>query len=139
MATSCSGGDAVLLAGRSGAVVFLGPADDECADDVDAASAGHHLPVEPERLDWITTMVRAHFGDLDVVLAEGYAPLHDALVEVQRTGVTPKPTGRQQPIWLTVTDEPNSEEYHFDQLAEIAHRIIELMESNRHLDGADRG
>lgn len=134
-----AGADIVLLAGPSSSVVFLGPADDEGTRDAPGVRTGHHLPTQPETLDWITALVGTHFRDIDIVLAEGYAPLHDALVELQRTGITPKPTNRRQPIWLTITDAPNSDECHFDQLAEIASRIADLMDgSNQDRDGTDQ-
>ena len=120
-----AGAEAVLLAGANGAVLFLA-----ANHDLDAVATGaHHAPVESANLSYITAAVTDHLGAVDVVLAEGFAPLHDLMVEVRRRAVPAKldsiAQGRRTPVWLTITDEPTgrADEYSFDELAAVAARI----------------
>lgn len=116
-----AGAQAVLLAGVDGAVLFLAPEYGPHSDP-----QGHHQRGESERLHRLGALVDAHLRDVDIVLAEGYAPLHDVLIAVHRADV-PAKTGVDQPVpWFTVTDAPaTSNDYGFDQLRAIADRIID--------------
>lgn len=115
----------MLLAGADGAVLFLAPDPDSTT----AATGTHHAPVVSADFDRIAAVVSAHLGAVDVVLAEGFAPLHDLLVEVRRRAIPTKPVSTSQPnrppLWLTITDEPTglADEYGFDELTAVAGRI----------------
>ncbi len=97
----------MLLAGASGAVLFL-------AADADS-------------VDRVAEFVGVHLVDLDVVLADGFAPLHDLLVEVRRNDVPAKVVSGHGMVWMTITDEPVvlGNQYRFDDLAAVAQRIVD--------------
>lgn len=118
-----AGADAVLLAGADGAVLFLAPRP---IPDAPYPSA-HHTPDESAAVNRIAELVGVHLADLDVVLAEGFAPLHDLLIEVRRKDVPAKATSGQREVWLAITDEPagHRNEYGFDEMAAIAGRIVD--------------
>lgn len=119
-----AGADAVLLAGADGAVLFLTPP--RPGPDAPAPSA-HHTPDESAAVNRITELVGRHLADLDVVLAEGFAPLHDLLIEVRRKDVPAKARSGPREVWLAITDEPagHRNEYGFDEMASIAGRIVD--------------
>jgi molybdopterin-guanine dinucleotide biosynthesis protein B len=120
-----AGADAVLLAGASGAVLFLPP-----HTDASSTIGAHHQPSEPAPLLQLAELVNTHLKDLDVVLAEGYAPLFDALIAVHRTGVRPKAGSLQPTPWFTVTDRPTGPgDYDFRQLDDISARIMERVDN----------
>lgn len=114
-----AGAHAVLLAGADGAVLFLRP-----NTAPDHGRGAHHQPGESERLHGLAALVATHMNDMDIVLSEGYAPVHDLLIAVRRSGVTPKVGNNHPAPWFTVTDTAGPDEYTFDQLDEIAARIL---------------
>ena len=57
---------------------------------------------------------------------EGYAPLHDVLIAVRRSDVPPKAGSSHAQPWFTVTDTPGTDECSFNQLNDIATRILAL-------------
>jgi len=109
-----AGAEAVLLAGVDGAVLFLA---------ADAEQAGDDSVV----VDRLAELVPVHLAGLDVVLAEGFAPLSDLFVEVRRRGVPAKEVSSPRQAWLTITDEPSTTEGHygFDDLEAVARRIVD--------------
>ena len=111
-----AGADAVLLAGAGGAVLFL-------AESGDRTGVGHDRS-RREGVNTVAELVTSHLGHVDVVLAEGFAPLHDALVEVRRAAVPPKDSVMSSAPWAVVTDHPHEpDEFSFDDLAGVADRI----------------
>ena len=119
-----AGAHAVLLAGDDGAVLFLAPEHGTHPDPT-----LHHQPGESDRLHRLAGLVKDHLRDVDVVLAEGYAPVHDVLIVVQRSDVPNKSIVDPPTPWFTITDTPERNEYRFDQLAEIAERILDRARS----------
>jgi len=112
-----AGAESTLLVGPEGAAVFL------------AAHVAHPDGGDDARGN-IARLVDAHLHAVDVVLAEGYAPIHDLLIEVDREGVPRKEPAGPRTVWLTVTDRPDgtdqpdgSDRLGFDQLALVAERI----------------
>ena len=103
----------MLLVGPHGAVLFL-----------DAAATHPNADADPHTD--IARLIGQYQSGLDVVLAEGFAPVHDLLIEVERRDVPRKPTIKGHPVWLTVTDEPDgATRLGFDATDEIASRIID--------------
>ena len=114
-----AGADTVLLVGPVGAAVFL--AHQMAHPDADADP--HHD---------IARILARHMHNVDVVLCEGYAPVHDLLIEVEREGVPPKPASGARVIWVTITDRPvGTNSISFDALADLAARIAERVELQR--------
>ena len=114
-----AGADTVLLVGPAGAAVFL--AHQVAHPDADADP--HHD---------IARILARHMHNVDVVLCEGYAPVHDLLIEVEREGVPPKPASGARVIWVTITDRPvGTNSISFDALADLAARIAERVELQR--------
>lgn len=115
-----AGAEAVLLAGASGAVLFLTPVDPPSPQ-----IPAHHTPGGNLPLDRIADLVAVHLADLDVVLAEGFAPIHDLLILIERAEVPPKAEAVPGEAWLTISDVPDgSDEYGFDQLGSVTARIV---------------
>lgn len=107
-----AGADSTLLVGPDGAAVFL------------AGRVAHPDGGDDARAD-IARLVGAHLHSVDVVLAEGYAPIHDLLIEVDREGVPRKEPAGPRTVWLTVTDRPDgADRLGFDQLDIVAERIV---------------
>jgi len=118
-----AGAEAVLLAGVDGAVLFLA----SVADPHSSNTPRHPVEDESVVIDRLAELVGVHLAGFDVVLTEGFAPLHDLLIEVRRKDVPAKvPSGSRQ-VWLTITDEPSvpGHEYGFDDLAAVARRIVD--------------
>lgn len=118
-----AGAEAVLLAGVDGAVLFIA----SHADPHSSNAPWQQTDDESVVVDRLAELVDVHLAGCDVVLAEGYAPLHDLLIEVRRKDVPGKvPSGPRQ-VWLTITDEPcvPGLEYGFDDLAAVARRIVD--------------
>jgi molybdopterin-guanine dinucleotide biosynthesis protein B len=116
-----AGAEAVLLAGASGAVVFL-------ADPVgeSPAAGSHHTASEAAGIDRLGQLIETHLVGTDVVLAEGFAPVHELLVTVSRVGFGPKPPAGPRTTWLTISDSPHGgDQYGFDELDTVAGRIVE--------------
>lgn len=108
-----AGAERVLLVGPHGAVLFL-----------DASATHPNADADPHTD--IARLIGQYQSGLDVVLAEGFAPVHDLLIEVDRRDVPRKPTVKDHPVWLTITDEPDgATRLGFDAIDEIASRIIE--------------
>jgi len=108
-----AGADTVLLVGPEGAAVFL------------ARQVAHPDPDADPHHD-IGRLLAEHMHNVDVVLSEGYAPVHDLLIEVDRNGVPPKPVPGSRAIWLTVTDRPDgADRLSFDSLDDLAARIAD--------------
>jgi molybdopterin-guanine dinucleotide biosynthesis protein MobB len=91
-----AGARKVVLAGAGGIVVFV---PDHCAPDGQA----HHSATAESASPWLAGIVDAYLGDVDVVLAEGYAPACDVVVAVERHGIAPK-AGTSETPWLVVSD-----------------------------------
>ena len=74
-----------------------------------------------------------YFTGLDVVLAEGYSPLNDVLIEVHRREVPRKAPADRGEAWLAITDQPSGlpKEYGFEQLAAVAEHIVDLFRADR--------
>lgn len=93
-----AGADAVLLAGRSGAVVFLGPPEAHGAhrhSDRDHEEKGHWEP---------GPLIRRHLGHVDLVLVEGFAADGcDLLIAVERPGTESEPLHGVE-VWATVAN-----------------------------------
>ncbi len=108
-----AGADAVLLVGPEGAALFL------------AREVAHRgLDGDDDRAD-IARLVDEHLTMVDVVLAEGYAPIHHLLIEVDRCDVPRKEQLGPRTVWLTVTDRPDGRDcLGFDALDEVATRIF---------------
>jgi molybdopterin-guanine dinucleotide biosynthesis protein MobB len=113
-----AGADSTLLVGPEGAAVFL------------AAHVAHPDGGDDARSN-IARMVAAHLHFVDVVLAEGYAPIHDLLIEVDREGVPRKEPAGPRTVWLTVTDRPEgndrpdgNDRLGFEQIDLVAERIV---------------
>lgn len=120
-----AGAELTLLAGAGGAVLFIGSPLEP------TRSGPHHRPAGPAEVDLVAQLVGRLFGDVDLVLAEGFAPLHDALIEVRRADVPPKQTHQLTQPWMTLTDAPaGSDEYHFTELGKVAARIVERVRSH---------
>ncbi len=120
-----AGAEVVLLAGASGAVVFL-------ADPPEAALATspHHTVGDGAVIDHLGRLIDTHFVGTDVVLAEGFAPVHELLVTVAREGVESKAPAGPRRTWLAITDAPSSDnEYGFDELGAVAARIVDEVRS----------
>jgi molybdopterin-guanine dinucleotide biosynthesis protein B len=116
-----AGAEMVLLAGASGAVLFL-------AEPADAppATSEHHTASDGAMIDRLGQLVETHFVDTDVVLVEGFAPIHELLVTVERDGFGPKEPAGPRTTWLAITDAPGRvDEYGFDELDAVAARIVE--------------
>lgn len=126
-----AGAQAVLLAGADGAVLFLAPEHGAHADH-QRHHQRHHQTGESAHMHRLAALIDTHLHDVDIVLAEGYAPVHDVLIAVHRTDV-PAKAGVDQPApWFTVTDAPAaSNDCTFDQLKAIADRIIDLAHARR--------
>lgn len=124
-----AGAEAVLLAGADGAVLFL------ASDAVPSPNTLRgHVDDESPAVDRLAALVGVHLADFDVVLAEGFAPLHDLLIEVRRKDVAAKVPSGTRRVWLTITDEPaGRHEYHFHDLAAVAARIVDSVRG----DGSD--
>ena len=115
-----AGAQAVLLAGTDGAVLFLAP-----EYGPHSGPQRHHQPGESEHMHRLAALVDTHLREVDIVLAEGYAPVHDVLIAVRRADV-PAKAGDQPAPWFTVTDVPAlSSDCGFDQLQTIADRILD--------------
>ncbi len=121
-----AGAQAVLLAGADGAVLFLAP---EYGTHPDPTM--HHQPGESDRLNRLAGLVATHLHDVDIVVAEGYAPLHDALIAIQRSDVPNKNIVDPPTPWFTISDTPTHGDYGFDQLAEVAERILDRAHSRQ--------
>jgi len=114
-----AGADAVLLVGPDGAAVFL------------ARRVAHPNPDAGPHQD-IARLLAQHVTEVDVVLAEGYAPVHDLLIEVRRDGIPTKATPGPTSVWLTVTDRPSgADQISFDALAAVSARIVERIAVER--------
>lgn len=114
-----AGADTVLLVGPSGAAVFL-------------AQQISHPDADTDPHQDIARLLARHMHNVDVVLCEGYAPVHDLLIEVERSGVPPKPAPGSRVVWLTVTDRPDgADRLSFDALDQLAARIIDRMNVER--------
>lgn len=71
-------------------------------------------------------LVETHLVGTDVVLVEGFAPVHELLVTVERSGFGPKEPAGPRSTWLAITDAPAAvDEYGFDELDAVAARIVE--------------
>jgi molybdopterin-guanine dinucleotide biosynthesis protein B len=116
-----AGAELVLLAGASGAVLFLAePAD------ATATTSAHHTAGDDAMIDRLGQLVETHFVGTDVVLVEGFAPIHELLVTVERDGFGPKQPAGPRTTWLAITDAPSrADEYGFDELDAVAARIVE--------------
>ena len=115
-----AGADAVLLAGAAGAVIFLAPAHGN------GDTGAHHSVAESEGVNHVTELVAAHLGHVDVVLAEGFAALHDRIILVHRTAIPQKEPRTPANLWLTISDEPKgSREVGFDDLSAVALLIVQ--------------
>ena len=107
-----AGAERVLLVGPAGAVLFL-----------DAHSTHPGAAGDPH--DDIARLVRTYQCDVDVVLAEGYAPIHDLLIEVERDGAQRKTTTGEREVWITVTDHPDGgDRLGFDAIEVLTARIL---------------
>lgn len=114
-----AGADTVILAGPDGAAVFL------------AQRVAHPDP-DADPHDDIAQLIARYMNDVDVVLAEGYAPVHDLLIEVERAGVPPKPVAGNRTVWMTITDRPDgADRISFDALADAATRITRHLSDRR--------
>ncbi len=130
-----AGASRVLLAGPSGAALFI-----DATTEV-GPRPRHHEPSQDD-----PTMLRAllieHMTSVDVVLAEGFMPLSDRVVEVIRVGTPPKdvPSGGQ--VWVTVTDaaDRGASALGPDEVARLAEMIAGehahlRVETDAHLSG----
>ncbi len=115
-----AGAEAVLLAGANGAVLFLEP------DAHDAQHPRHHVGLsdDQQQLALLDQLVDTHLAHLDVVIAEGFAPIRDALVVMDRAAVPPKHSSHPADVWFRISDEPGVDDLGFHQIDEIAHRIV---------------
>lgn len=132
-----AGADAVLLFGSHGAVVFLAADPDDGAPQERGSEqehGQHHRggsPVDALRLARLGELVDRHLAHLDVVITEGFAPINDVLVAVQRESVPPKRPIDPDEVWFRVSDVPTDDSLGFDQLDEVAARIVHRVESRR--------
>lgn len=103
----------MLLVGPHGSALFL----DGPSTYADQESDPHAA---------IARLVHLYHAGLDVVLAEGFAPVHDLLIQVERRDVPRKETPSTHPVWLTVTDEPDGvDRLGFDAIEVIVRRILD--------------
>lgn len=122
-----AGAEAVLLAGASSTVLFLDPGTHHTEPP-----ARHHSPADDrQRLSRLGQLVGTHLAHVDVVIAEGYAPICDAHVAVQRAAVPAKPSPEGTRVWFRVSDQPLDGDLRFDQVEEVANRIAERVHANR--------
>jgi molybdopterin-guanine dinucleotide biosynthesis protein len=131
-----AGADAVLLFGSHGAVVFLAAdADDDAPHEGGLEQHGQHhrggSPVDARRLARLGELVGRHLAHLDVVITEGFAPINDVLVAVQRESVPPKRPIDPDEVWFRVSDVPSDDSLGFDQIDEVAGRIVRRVASRR--------
>lgn len=116
-----AGADAVLLVGPEGSALFL------------SRAVTHPDPAERDDRADIARLISAHAEGVEVVLAEGFAPIHDLLIEVDREGVPRKDPGGPRSVWLTVTDRPDGiDRLGFDALDEVAARIAARLREGVH-------
>ena len=78
-ATRRAGAEVVLLTGTSGAVVFLAEPPEAAL-----ATSPHHTVGDGAVIEHLGRLIEIHFVGTDVVLAEGFAPVHELLVTVHR-------------------------------------------------------
>lgn len=115
-----AGARMVLLGGAGGAVLFL-----EGSPQTRTGGSHHHGPSPSADASDLTSLVTAHMGGLDVVLAEGFMPLSDRVVELERQEV-PAKVGVSGPApWIRITDTvPRGPgELGFDEVALLADLI----------------
>jgi len=125
-----AGAEVVLLAGAGGAVVFLAePAD------LAPTTSPHHTASDDAMVQRLGGLIETHFVGTDVVLVEGFAPVHELLVTIARAGFASKePTGPRA-TWLAITDTPGRvDEYGFDELDAVAARIVEEVRARAPLE-----
>lgn len=116
-----AGAEMVLLAGASGAVVFLSEPSDSAPN-----TSPHHTASDGAMVERLGQLVETHLVGTDVVLVEGFAPVHELLVTVERSGFGPKEPAGPRSTWLAITDAPAAvDEYGFDELDAVAARIVE--------------
>lgn len=116
-----AGAEVVLLAGASGAVVFLAE-----PSDASLATTPHHTAADGAMIERLGRLVETHFVGTDVVLAEGFAPVHELLVTVTRVGFGSKVPAGPRTTWLAITNAPSGDaEYGFDELDAVAARIVD--------------
>lgn len=87
------------------------------------------MPTEAAEARWIGEVVDRHLGNVDLVLAEGFTPIHDRMVEVRRTGVPPKSHRGDVPVWLVLTDRPQGpREHHLDDIDGLVTLLLGLLD-----------
>jgi molybdopterin-guanine dinucleotide biosynthesis adapter protein len=125
-----AGAEVVLLAGASGAVVFLAEPSDAARD-----ASHHHTATDGAMIERLGRLVETHLVGMDVVLAEGFAPVHDLLVNVSRAAVGSKEPAGSRTTWLAITDAPSGDdEYGFGDLDAVAARIVDEVRRRTALD-----
>lgn len=108
-----AGAERVLLVGPHGSALFL-----------DGASTYDDHESDPHAA--IARLVQRYHAGLDIVLAEGFAPVHDLLIQVERRDVPLKHTRSTHAVWITVTDEPDGvDRLGFDAIDEVVRRILD--------------
>lgn len=115
-----AGAERVLLMGSGSAVVFLGPLEDSSGGD-------HHRPGPPVDAARMVEMLDAQMASMDLVLVEGFAPVSDRVVLVERAAVAPKADVVPVEVWLTVSDRSGGGDgtFGFDEVENLAARLAE--------------
>ncbi len=122
-----AGARMVLLGGAGAAVLFL-----EGSPQTRTGGSHHHGPSPSADASDLTSLVTAHMGGLDVVLAEGFMPLSDRVVEMGRSGVARKDVTSGPAVWVRITDATTRgpDELAFDELPRLAELISDELRSS---------
>jgi len=121
-----AGASTVLLFGPGGAVLFL-----DAPPSPALRQRQHHGPASSDGATGIGSLLTAHMSSLDVVLAEGFMPMSDRVVELNRVGVAPKDFEQGTTPWITVCDAPDRPEsaLGFDDAPHLAELIAGALEA----------
>lgn len=119
-----AGAAATLLVGGAAAALFLRV---DAEDGTELADAHHSSTRDRVALAAVSRLIAGHLTGFELVLVEGFAPIHDLLIEVHRSVVPAKQTCGPAP-WLVVSDVPGPGELHLDDVSEITARLLGLLD-----------